>query len=122
MASQLSQFVEPSQPVSAREVFLAWERLRLLYNVALAGLVVVLCTAVFDWSAFKVEDILVFAFLANVCFCVGPWVEGWMAMAGFDRAGSRGFVFGVGLVVAAALTYLAIISMTMKNWVGFLDT
>lgn len=69
---------EPGPPPaddSARAVFLAWERLRLVYNAALGA--VVLACAAGDISDREFRDFLLRAAVgANLCFCLGPVAEG----------------------------------------------
>src|SRR5947208_1668527 len=57
----------------AMEVFIAWEKLRLLYNAILAGLVVWYLT---PFAALHVGPLLLFdALMANLGFCAGPVAE-----------------------------------------------
>jgi hypothetical protein len=100
----------PSTPIvppvddSAREVFLAWERLRLAYNVALA--VIVLAVAGSDWSDGNFPWFLVYAaFAANACFCLGPVAEGYLVLLfRADRQVARWLVFVPGLVLACTVS------------------
>jgi hypothetical protein len=89
---------------SARSVFLAWEKLRLVYNGVLAGIVLLLAGPRLQEPAFWVflSQGVVFA---NLCFCAGPCAEGYMVLlVKADRFGARCLVFGGGLVLASAMT------------------
>jgi hypothetical protein len=89
---------------SARAAFLAWEKLRLAYNAALAVLVLALAPdGAFSDPAFQ-SYLLTGAFAANVCFCAGAWAEGWLAIIGLDRLAARAVVFGLGLAFSCLLT------------------
>jgi hypothetical protein len=86
----------------AMEVFLAWERLRLLYNAVLIGVVLFhLNIAVIILAPFLLEPALV----ANLCFCAGSAGEGYLCLMGFNRRLSRFALFIAGTSVAAILTW-----------------
>jgi len=82
------------------EVFWAWERLRLLFNLLLTGLVVLLCIAK-GFSPLAGLWFLPQALVANIGFCVGPVCEGYAAHAGMPRQITRIFMFCAGLLFAA---------------------
>jgi len=91
-----------SAPDTALEVFLAWERLRVMYNVVLATLVLV--GAGNDWNAPEFPWQLAYAaFLANVCFCLGPVAEGYLVLLRANRRVARWLVFVPGLLLACGL-------------------
>ena len=103
--------VSPARPVaepSAREVFLSWERFRLVYNVVLACVVVLTAIVFQDVSLFGDggfwRHLAVRAVLANLCFGAGPWVEGWLRVAGErgNEARVALFLMGTGLAVLGA--------------------
>lgn len=91
----------------ATEVFLAWERLRVVYNLVL---VVVVLT--FGWRALSEPDIwprmLAAALFANLCFCAGMVGEGYLTLLGFPRQGARHAVFAGGTLFASFLAVLCI--------------
>ncbi len=92
----------PLPEPSARAVFLAWERLRLVYNAALAA--VVLAVAGRDLADPQFHEFLIPAALgANLCFCLGPVVEGYLALIGADRLIARWLLFSSGLLLGCVL-------------------
>jgi hypothetical protein len=95
---------------SARAVFLAWERLRLTYNAALA--IVVLSLGGGD--LFNGDFVLLLpgaVFAANIGFCLGPVAEGYLVLLRADRRVARWLVFVPGLLLACALTLY-----WLSNW------
>ena len=102
--------VSPFENASARAVFLAWERLRVVYNAALAVVVLV-----FAWPALSKSEFYLHLACgvvgANVCLCLGPVVEGYLVLSGAERRAVRWIVFVPGLLLACFLTYLS-----MTHW------
>lgn len=100
---------------SARQVFLAWERLRLTYNAALAILVLA-----FSWNSLLDRDFWSYlfwgAFGANVCFCLGPVAEGYLVLLGADRRVARWIVFVPGLLLGFLLTLAALYSWDLRDF------
>ncbi len=93
---------------SARLVFLAWEKLRILFNV---GLVWVTLTLLPNWSWRSIpwRDYIGPAILANVCFCAGPCAEGYLTWLGANRQLARWMLFVVGFLFACCLVPLSFI-------------
>ena len=93
---------------TATQVFLAWERLRFYYNVIL-----LLCTfyVVFPIVE-KMEGIIIVLTTAtlpmpliwNICFCVGPFGEGYFSLCGIPRVLARCLLFVVVTAIALLLT------------------
>ena len=105
-----------------------WERLRLLYNVILLvpGVLVL-------WRTLYLQDELIekglhivpaypiapplelialsviFGFVANICYCLGPYLEFLMTAWGVPLTGrrSRYFSFGMGVMLSLVLIGLA---------------
>jgi hypothetical protein len=104
----------PPADESARAVFLGWERLRLAYNAAL-GLVVL----AFAGPDLPDREFRAFLFRAavgaNLCFCLGPVAEGYLALLGADRRTARVFLFGPGLLLGCLLAFGAILSWKMRG-------
>lgn len=95
-----------SDEPSAQQVFLAWEKLRLLYNGLLAGIVLISgYRNLQDWTfwVFVVEG----AVGANLCYCAGPVLEGYLALISIPRQKARVALFVLGCCAASGLTYLA---------------
>jgi hypothetical protein len=105
-----------SPPYTARAAFIAWERLRVVYNLTLA--VLVLAVAQTDWSDPEFTwQLAIAACLANLCFCLGPVTEGYLVvLLGADRRAARWFVFVAGLLLACGLAAAWLFSWRM--WVG----
>jgi cytochrome c oxidase subunit IV len=99
---------------SARAVFLAWERMRLAYNAVLGFVVVLLAGSdLFDPAFYGF--LLRAAVLANVCFCLGPVIEGYLSLLGVDRRAARWFVFLPGLLLACLLALAALFSWRLRR-------
>ena len=92
------------------DIFLAWEKLRLFYNLVLVGVVwshVIASGSGPDFSFW--HRIGLAAIQANVEFCVGPVAEGYLCILGFDRRKVRWLLFFGGLLlsVLGALNFLS---------------
>jgi hypothetical protein len=114
MTGKAEEISVTRQPESAQTAFLAWEKFRFVYNLILVGVVLIVAAPLYGWSVFgdaAFWEYLAFGcFAANVCFCVGPWIEGWLALAGGDRRVLRLVVFVPGMVLACILTGAALLS------------
>jgi hypothetical protein len=105
-----------SERESAHAVFAAWEKLRIVYNVILS-LVVLSCMFRFSRSEVPSLPYLTYCMLmANVCFCLGPVVEGYLAMLGTQRRIVRIAVFSVGTLFASLLASMVIMLYSMRNF------
>jgi hypothetical protein len=82
------------------EVFVAWERLRIPYNIVLIAIVVL---RRIRGDEFDVVSLTVGALMANVCFCAGAVMEGYLVMIGLRRNPVRWSVFFVGMLLAVCL-------------------
>jgi hypothetical protein len=100
--------LEQAPEESARSVFLAWEKLRLVYNAVLVVFVLLIPRPFFD-----VLESLIFlaegAFIANLCYCAGPVAEGYLALLGADRSRVRLVLFVLGTLLACALAAVAVV-------------
>jgi hypothetical protein len=104
----------PLTEETPRSVFLAWEKLRLVFNAALA--IVVLLSAGSALSEGAFWRFLVGGVLgANVCFCLGPVVEGYLSLLGSDRQAARWVVFSLGMMAGCLLAFLAVFSWHMRG-------
>ncbi|HTN77017.1 MAG TPA: hypothetical protein VL096_17280 [Pirellulaceae bacterium] len=95
------------QEATAREVFVAWEKLRLLFNGTLAA--VTLLGAVTGMGALDNQVWVLSAISFNVLFCVGPVCEGYLTLIGITRRAARVFLFGGGTIAACAMTVAKIV-------------
>jgi hypothetical protein len=95
---------------SAKQVFVAWERLRVVFN----GLLVLetLCLGLpFILDAGFWVGSIAGAFVANLAFCAGPCAEGYLNWMGLPRTPSRWVLFGLGTLVTAAAAFLSVMML-----------
>lgn len=104
-----------SEP-SAMQVFFAWEKLRIVYNVVLATLVLV---AIGPEIGTILEGTVLGAIGANVAFCAGPFVENYLCWMGGSRSVVRWVVFLFGMLVALGVTVVAIHEAPVPKWLWF---
>ena len=124
--SASAEDVEARQPepfsVRARSIFLAWERLRLIYNGVLVFVVLLLAI---QSSASVLLDprfwgtALAGAVMANVCFFAGPVVETYVSWLGFRSTALRTILFVLGTALACIL---AVTVMAVELFVGLVVT
>jgi hypothetical protein len=86
---------------TAREVFFAWEKLRLAYN---AILTIVVLGRIGSVALDFVPHLLEAAIMANICFCVGPVAEGYLCWLTLHRRAARYILFLFGLPLALFYT------------------
>ena len=107
----------PGKPIdaTAKEVFLAWEKLRLPYNIVLLLLTVggfgLLGTGTIGPKEL-LGNLIGGAVIANVCFCAGPCAEGYLVWIGANRPITRMIVFAVGLALASLLALAEVFRIT----------
>lgn len=93
--------------VLARGIFLAWEKLRLIY-IAILGLVtlslVMMETDVLFSPGFW-GTVLEGAVFANVCFFAGPVIETYVTWLGFKAKWLRPTMFLLGMGLSCLLTF-----------------
>lgn len=116
---------EPSNPIAAstvaefvaqaREVFLSWEKLRVLYIVLLA-------LVVFGLGGVQVLDdtqslfaIIEGAFVANVLYFAGPLAESYARWLGVRWRWLRTALFVGGTLLAIALTAFTMLGIAMTH-------
>ena len=96
---------------AVRDVFLRWERWRLIYNLALVGLVITLAIAWGDgnsnWAHFAVECVLG-AVVANLCYFAGPITVAYLQWLGIHHRAITPFLFGCGLVLTIGLAVVTV--------------
>ncbi len=99
---------------TAREVFLSWERFRLVYNLILAGVVLLAVLACGDATLLADAGFWRYlaarALTANLCFGVGPWVESWLRVAGEGGFPTRVVLFVLGTGPAALVAAVSVAS------------
>jgi hypothetical protein len=112
----------PSAPLEAKKtesqrydlrLFLDWEKLRLLYN-AILGVETLLLLMVMPPARGKIIAVgaqLVMACLAaNLCYCLGPVLNGYSELIGFRGRAVTIVIFSLGMIVAMFLALLSSIS------------
>ena len=97
--------------VSIRSVFLAWEHLRVVYNLVL--LLVTFASWTIGKNALSFLGLLSVgvkgAIVANILFFAGPALDGYVQWLGWRQPLFRRFLFGAGLVFASFLTLTSIL-------------
>ncbi len=93
---------------TAREVFLAWEKLRLYFNLILLVETLLLGLLAMGLLWPHLPECLFGALVANACFCLGPVLEGYAEWIGIERGVTRWVIFIVGTLVAMALTFVSV--------------
>lgn len=98
----------------ARRIFIAWERLRLVYNAILA--ITVICVATVAYVQYQPTSIPLSGFFgtivpvvgANLCFFAGPIVETYVAWLGFRTETLRLVLmfFGTALSMMIAIAWV----------------
>jgi len=101
---------------TAMQVFFAWEKLRIVYNVILATLVLV---AIGPEIGAIIEETVVAAILANLAFCAGPFVENYLCWIGGSRRVVRWFAFLLGMLFAIGVTAVSIEMAPVPKWFWF---
>lgn len=101
---------------SARQVFVAWEKLRIVYNAVLVAVVVTV--AAFADVKFDIEFLRflgICAVAAILVYCAGPVAEGYAALLGVARRASRIVLFTLGLLIAGFVAFAMMISFSMNG-------
>ncbi len=118
-ASPLSVSEATTTSADFRDVFLGWERLRIVFNSVLVSLTLLcgfgsLAVPKFWFTA------MFGAILTNVCFCVGPVLEGY-ATWHFGRRVQwlRWCLFLLGQLIAATLACTMILNAFPNNLTVF---
>ena len=98
----------------AKNVFLAWERLRIAY-IILLGLFTALIAAPTMTEPRTILMIVEGAVIANVCFFAGPAVETYVRWLGYDRDWVRKFLFACGTLFTMLLVLFTFASQFIPN-------
>ncbi|HEX6987282.1 MAG TPA: hypothetical protein VF170_18030 [Planctomycetaceae bacterium] len=102
---------------SAKAVFVAWEGLRLAYNAVLVFYTLALAAALgVAIDAPFWQRVIPGALVANVCFCVGPCAEGYLALTGVDRRLARGLIFLAGLSLTSLVAIVVVVTPAALGW------
>ena len=96
----------------AKRTFLAWEKLRLVYNAILIVMSVAYAVA---WSLLFAVEFWVISFIGaivcNVCFMLGPIIETYVAWLGYRTQELRLVFFIAGTFATAAIALLTLTSL-----------
>jgi len=112
IAVQLEQ--NTSLTTLARRIFLAWERLRILYIALLALLTLVLAgTQIFEPEMLAL--VVGGAIVSNVCYFAGPIVETYITWLGYDGKRIRWLLFAGGTLMTAMVAYMSIATTLAAN-------
>ena len=82
-----------------------WEKLRVPYNGVL--MLVVVCLAPSRIGS-KIGELVGYAFIANLCFLLGPFIDGYLTWLGLRHPAVTVFVFLAGTLVAVVLAALCV--------------
>jgi hypothetical protein len=104
----------PHEPESSDfAMFLRWERLRLLYNAILGVVTILGMLAPHHGLRGNIPNQIVglipLGLGANVCYCIGPVLEGYAHLIGLRGKVVTGILFGLGTAFAALLAWAAIL-------------
>jgi len=95
----------------ARRTFLAWEKLRLIYNAILVVVTTLVCVfepilvSAFDFWLYLVPE----AIVANLCYFCAPVVETYVSWLGFRLRWLRATLFVVGTLLACVLAVFVLV-------------
>jgi hypothetical protein len=103
----------PSPEATYLGLFLSWEKLRLVYNSVLAVETMTLLQ-VFPPRRANTTTMVLMAIAcvaANVCFCVGPVLNGYAHWIGFRHPAVRIGIFLGGMLLACLLAAMVVINL-----------
>ena len=114
--------IETSKPIKseasfgsqAKAIFLAWEKLRIVYNLVLAVLTLLMGIILLGEYAMSIQFwvmVVQGAIISNVCFFAGPIVETYVCWIGFRFDWLRTSLFVLGLLFTALAAAATIASM-----------
>ena len=90
-----------------RSIVLRWERLRILYNLVLLGLVLVPTGGSFQLPSLRELPVLAIgAVMANLCFMAGPVAEVYLSWLGLRSRWVTVVLFAGGLLVSIPCVYM----------------
>jgi hypothetical protein len=106
------------------ELFLRWEKLRLLYNAILfveAALLLLPLTAPEERVGVVLVTLPILCLLANIGFCVGPVVNGYFALAGHRDWPPTVVLFVLGTMLAMLLALVSVFWLGGDYAVSIID-
>jgi len=118
----MSEDVVPLQYASvpvARELLLRWEKLRLLFNAILIAevlaLIKLLEPRLLEENAFWLKG-TVAGLLANICFCLGPYLDLWIHEWRPGQQVSTALLFALELLLSIGVAALCIVGVVMAHF------
>ena len=118
---------DPTSALSTRDqrcltigrVLVTWEKLRILYNAILG--VEALFVFFVGWrAAVHFDDIVITigvgALTANVCFCLGPLMDGYLSWFGLRSYAITACLYVVGLGIAVLLGGILMLALAAPDW------
>ncbi len=106
--------VDRRSGVTARQTFLAWEKLRILYVLFLGALTLLLAGP----GLMHMRTLIVIAegtVIANLCFFAGPIIESYIRWLGYSGKWLRPLLFVVGTVFTALLVVLTLLPLWIPD-------
>jgi hypothetical protein len=101
------QTTNPSCLSMLRSILIRWERLRILYNLVLVGLVLLPTGGSIHLPSLRELPVLaVGAFLANLCYLAGPVAEAYLSWLGLRSRWVIAGLFAGGVLIAIPLVYM----------------
>ena len=98
----------PAQDHDSKAHFILqrWNQFRIIYNIALAAVGLLAGGSVIFEDIGTVIGTIIYAVLANLCFCAGPAIDLHFAILhGIETSTLRNALFGTGLGLSALLTF-----------------
>ncbi len=99
----------------AREVFLAWEKLRIAYIVVLACHTVFLAGVAGLLNPRVLQLVVMGAVIANLAFFAGPIVETYVRWLGYNRSWPRWFLFMMGTLLSMGLAIALLVEELLPD-------
>ena len=110
----------PVEPDDFFAVFWRWERYRVVYNLILVGETVLAISTRSHLPNWRFLDMLaVLAVVANVCFCAGPVLHGYLWRFGFRGRWFWRTILIAGTLLAMLLAAIALVSLSASGNLSF---
>ena len=99
----------------ARSVFLAWEKLRILYIGILTLITLTLVGIAGRITVGILAMVVMGAVVSNVAYFAGPTIETYVRWLGYNRIWPRWLMFGCGTVLSMALAIILLMAELFPN-------
>jgi ABC-type branched-subunit amino acid transport system permease subunit len=110
-----SEFAQMSLLPIARSVFLAWEKLRIVYVIILAFITILLAGATGIFNLALVRLIVLGAVVANVAYFAGPTIETYVRWLGYNRNWPRWVMFIGGTLLSIILEIVLLATELLRD-------